>query len=78
MASHDVQVVADGTDSNSTTVALGYATSLVGGYAQELVGAAARPPAPPPIEARIRVWFNPRLESRFFMIPACSRWCCWS
>ena len=33
-----VQVVADGTDSNSTTVALGYATSLVGGYAQELVG----------------------------------------
>ena len=36
-----VQVVADGTDSNSTTVALGYATSLIGGYAQELV--AARP-----------------------------------
>ena len=33
-----VQVVADGTDSNSTTVALGYATSLIGGYAQELVG----------------------------------------
>jgi ABC-2 type transport system permease protein len=23
----------------------------------------------PPIDARIRVWFNPRLESRFFMIP---------
>ncbi len=30
-----VQVVADGSDSNSTTVALGYATSLIGGYAQE-------------------------------------------
>jgi ABC-2 type transport system permease protein len=63
-----VQVVADGTDSNSTTVALGYATSLVGAYAQELIGAAA-PAAAPPIEARIRVWYNPRLESRFFMIP---------
>jgi ABC-2 type transport system permease protein len=66
-----VQVVADGTDSNSTTVALGYATSLIGGYAQELVaedmqGLAATPPG---IEARIRVWFNPQLESRFFMIP---------
>ena len=36
-----VQVVADGTDSNSTTVALGYATSLIGGYAQELIAAAA-------------------------------------
>ena len=63
-----VQVVADGTDSNSTTVALGYATSLIGAYAQELIGAAA-PGVAPPIDARIRVWYNPRLESRFFMIP---------
>jgi ABC-2 type transport system permease protein len=68
-----VQVVADGSDSNSTTVALGYSTSLIGGYAQELVDAAAsvtdaaRPEEP--IDARIRVWFNPELESRFFMIP---------
>ena len=58
-----VQVVADGTDSNSTTVALGYATSLIGAYGQEFdVG-------PPSIDPRIRVWFNPQLESRFFMIP---------
>ena len=69
-----VQVVADGTDSNSTTVALGYATTLVGGYAQDLAAsaaAAARSVAvsPAPIDARIRVWFNPPLESRFFMIP---------
>jgi ABC-2 type transport system permease protein len=73
-----VQVAADGTDSNSTTVALGYATSLIGGYAQELIeGAAAGPDggpgraaaAGPGIDARIRVWFNPQLESRHFMIP---------
>ena len=32
-----IQVVADGTDSNSTNVALGYARVLVGGYAEELV-----------------------------------------
>ena len=63
-----VQVVADGTDSNSTTVALGYATSLVGGYAQELIAAAA-PASVAAIDARIRVWYNPRLESRYFMIP---------
>ena len=65
-----IQLVADGSDANSTTVALGHATSLIGGYAQELV-AAGQPvaPAAPPIEARIRVWYNPRLESRFFMIP---------
>ena len=62
-----VQVVADGTDSNSTTVALGYATSLIGGYAQELGAARGDPGAV--IDARIRVWFNAQLESRFFMIP---------
>ena len=68
-----VQVVADGTDSNSTTVALGYATSLIGGYAQELVESGlertAGSRADPAIDARIRVWFNPQLESRHFMIP---------
>jgi ABC-2 type transport system permease protein len=56
-----VQLVADGSDANSTTVALGYATSLIGAYAQELGGSA--------IDPRIRVWFNPQLESRFFMVP---------
>ena len=64
-----VQVVADGTDSNSTTVALGYATSLVGGYVQELAAAAGSPAGTSGIDARIRVWFNPQLESRHFMVP---------
>jgi ABC-2 type transport system permease protein len=64
-----VQVVADGTDSNSTTVALGYTSALVGGYAQELVAEQTGQPAGGAIDARIRVWFNPQLESRFFMIP---------
>jgi ABC-2 type transport system permease protein len=76
-----LQLVADGTDSNSTTAALGYATSLIAGYAQELAsdaalrrtaagGAAAEAtPSGPAIDARLRVWFNPRLESRFFMLP---------
>lgn len=66
-----LQVVADGTDSNSTTVALGYATSLVSGYAQDLLKEQP-PPAGRPrgsINAEIRVWFNPRLISRDFMIP---------
>jgi ABC-2 type transport system permease protein len=60
-----LQVVADGSDSNSTTVALGYATALIGEYSQEIVGASVGSG----IDLRIRVWFNPQLESRFFMIP---------
>jgi ABC-2 type transport system permease protein len=69
-----VQVIADGTDSNSTTVALGYATGLIGGYAQELIEARAgevsmMAGATSGIDARLRIWFNPQLESRHFMIP---------
>lgn len=65
-----VQVVADGTDSNSTTVALGYARALVAGYAQDLVADRFGGRAPePPVSASVRVWFNPDLESRDFMIP---------
>jgi ABC-2 type transport system permease protein len=64
-----LQVVADGTDSNSTTVALGYATSLIGGYAEALVQTSDLGPRASAIDARIRIWFNPQLESRYFMIP---------
>jgi ABC-2 type transport system permease protein len=69
-----LQVIADGSNSNSTTVALGYTNALIGEYAAHLV---ARPPSPAAsagqlpaaIDLRVRVWFNPELESRFFMIP---------
>jgi ABC-2 type transport system permease protein len=69
-----VQVIADGSDANSTNVALGYAANLIGGYAQELAGQPAAgetggPSGAPRIDAQVRVWFNPSLESRDFMIP---------
>lgn len=70
-----LQIAADGTDSNSTTVAMGYAQTLIAGYSQELAAEAVRPrpgttPAPLAlVTPEIRVWFNPRLESRDFMIP---------
>ena len=64
-----VQVVADGTDANSTNVALGYAGNLVAGYSRELAAARGRGTATPLVGAEVRVWFNPELESRVFMIP---------
>ena len=63
-----VQVVADGTDANSTNVALGYAGALIAAYGRELA-APAGVPARPLVRADIRVWFNPSLESRDFMVP---------
>ena len=68
-----LQIVADGTDANSTGVAMGYAQMLITGYLQDLIAATA-PGVPGPVagglvRAEVRVWFNPRLESREFMIP---------
>lgn len=65
-----VQVIADGTDSNSTGVALGYARTVVADYSA--AQSAARLPGgarAAPIDVDIRVWFNPQLESRDFMVP---------
>jgi drug efflux transport system permease protein len=64
-----VQVIADGSDANSATVALGYATNLIAAYAQQRAPESAFGGQGSGIEPRIRVWFNPSLESRDFMIP---------
>ena len=70
-----VQFVADGSDANSSGLALSYATNLIAGYGQELaarasLAAGVQATAPQPgIQPVVRVWFNPRLESRDFMIP---------
>jgi ABC-2 type transport system permease protein len=64
-----IQVVADGTDANSTNVALGYAQALANAYARELGASRGGGAAVPAVSADIRVWFNPALESGVFMIP---------
>ena len=70
-----VQVLADGTDANSSGVALAYASSLISEFGAEVRADEARwTPAPagpsgPAIDPRIRVWFNPQLESKDFMLP---------
>jgi ABC-2 type transport system permease protein len=69
-----VQIVADGSDANSAGVSMSYATNLIAGYGQEVAAraalAAGRVESPAAaIQPVVRVWFNPRLESRDFMIP---------
>lgn len=64
-----VQVLADGTDSTSVNVALGYAGNLVAGYAEELVDQPGTKQEDKGLALRVRVWFNPELKSRDFMIP---------
>jgi ABC-2 type transport system permease protein len=68
-----LQIVADGSDASSTNIALGYASNLIADYAQDLVQKASRSAGAQSggggIDPRVRVWFNPRIESRYFMLP---------
>jgi ABC-2 type transport system permease protein len=66
-----LQIVADGSDANSTGIGMGYAQNLIAAYTAELIARhpTAAAAAYRGIEPRVRVWFNPRLESRHFMLP---------
>jgi ABC-2 type transport system permease protein len=68
-SARQVQILADGTDANSSGVALAYATGLIGDVSRSFAPADRGGAAAPAIEARVRVWFNPALESRDFMVP---------
>lgn len=65
-----VQLVADGSDANSVNIGLGYAANLIAGHAEAILD--ERAPASMrggALGLDVRVWFNPELQSRMFMIP---------
>jgi ABC-2 type transport system permease protein len=64
-----VQILVDGTESNTATLALGYATRIVQAFASERAGGSDGLP-PPGIDLRARAWYNPGLESRIYNVPA--------
>jgi ABC-2 type transport system permease protein len=61
-----VQLLLDGTNSNTASVARSYAERIVQRYGAE-VQAQVRPA---PVELRERAWFNPDLSSRDYNVPA--------
>jgi len=64
-----VQLIIDGTNSNTATVAQGYATQIVQRFALEAArhGGAV---ASGGVDLRTRAWYNPELESRVYNVPA--------
>jgi ABC-2 type transport system permease protein len=68
-----VQLLLDGSDSNTASIALGYAESLVRGYSLQLrVSASNRRGGErleAPVDARMRVWYNSSLESKNYVVP---------
>lgn len=72
-----VQILLDGSDSNTATIAMAYAETLVRNYSSTLRtevmnrrgGEQGPEGTPPPVDARLRVWYNNSLESKNYVVP---------
>jgi ABC-2 type transport system permease protein len=66
-----IQILIDGSDSNTASIAQGYAEALVGAYSLSLLSekSTGGPVSGPPVEAQLRVWYNSELESRNYIVP---------
>jgi len=69
-----VQLLVDGTDSNTAGIVLGYANRILGAASERILverfnrqTGMSRPASL--VELRSRAWFNPNLESRHFFVP---------
>jgi ABC-2 type transport system permease protein len=83
--STEVQVLLDGTNSNTASLVSAYAAGVINGFSNDVLAGqtknqqtikveirgpgVARPTARPPAEAASRVWFNPDLRSRNYFVP---------
>ena len=69
-----MQVIADGSESNSAGIGMSYATMIVGRFSQNIlleafVRKGLGSMIPGRVQAEVGVWFNPELRSRNFMVP---------
>jgi ABC-2 type transport system permease protein len=62
----EIQILVDGTDSNTATVAMDYANRIIMKYAKD---AGAQRVEPVKIDLRTRAWYNPDLRSRNYNVP---------
>jgi ABC-2 type transport system permease protein len=64
----DVQIIADGRNSNTAGIAIGYVNTIVESFNARW--RADHEQGAPPIRLTTRAWYNPNLETRWHMIPA--------
>lgn len=67
-----VQIIVDGTDSNTATVAMDYANRIILMYAKDLTGSGAGiagSSIPVKIDLRSQAWYNPELRSKNYNVP---------
>ncbi|HTP84249.1 MAG TPA: ABC transporter permease [Alphaproteobacteria bacterium] len=64
----DIQVIADGRNSNTAGTALNYVGTIVNGFNQHWASEHGKKGAP--VRVVMRAWYNPNLETRWYMVPA--------
>jgi ABC-2 type transport system permease protein len=69
----EVQILLDGSDSNTASIVMSYAENIVRGYSGRIRAQAMNrrggEQVKPPIDARLRVWYNSSLESKNYVVP---------
>jgi ABC-2 type transport system permease protein len=65
-----VQLLVDGSDSNTSAIAMGYAETVVQAFSAQIrLQSGGRGRAAPVVDARMRVWYNSSLRSRNYVVP---------
>ncbi|HTY67359.1 MAG TPA: ABC transporter permease [Alphaproteobacteria bacterium] len=64
----DMQVIADGRNSNTAGTALNYVGTIVNSFNQRWASEHGKKGAP--VRVVMRAWYNPNLETRWYMVPA--------
>jgi ABC-2 type transport system permease protein len=64
-----VQFIVDGTDATTAGVSLGYIQGIMERHNLALQREAAQRSVELPLDLAVRVWFNPEMESRNFIVP---------
>ncbi len=68
-----IQLLVDGSDSNTASIALGYAQALLEVHALDLrsrwLDRTGGAEMKPPVEPRLRIWYNSELKSKNYIVP---------
>ena len=65
-----VQVLVDGSEGNTTAIAVGYFSEILGQYSANILADVAGPRHPMGgIDPEVRAWYNPELKARNYMVP---------
>jgi ABC-2 type transport system permease protein len=69
----EIQLLFDGSDSNTASIAVGYADTVVRTYGvklrEEFLKRRAGFEMPPAVEPQLRVWYNSELKSKNYIVP---------